>query len=98
MYRNTVCSDDNIVYLDEYKKSSLHQKRQQNLTYKNKKHEKKKKSPKLVNNKEPHSKSLSFIVAIALVGVICFAISYCINVGSAYLKTETVLNTIMTKH
>ena len=100
MYRNTVYSDDNIVYLDEYKKSSLHQKRQQEQLCI--KHEKKKKTckknEKLFKSREYSSNLVAFIIGITIVGFICFSIAYCINAGGNTPKTETSVNSMVAKY
>ncbi|MGE5628941.1 MAG: hypothetical protein ACM3X7_12685 [Solirubrobacterales bacterium] len=100
MYRNTVCSDDNIVYLDEYKKSSLHQKRQQEQLYK--KHETKKKpvkkNQKLFKSGDYSSKFIAFIIGLTIVGFICFGIAYFLNSNGDTKKTVTSINSMMAKY
>ena len=89
MSGNTVYSDYKIVDLDEYKKSSIHQKKQQELNVK--KYDKKRKCSKIAPNKNIKLKNTKsniglFIAVIAVVFIICLLIAYFVN--SSNLKAE----------
>ena len=101
VYRNTVYSEDNIVNLEEYRNSSLHQKRQQEHLYRSReirkkykpKNQKKNKLPGYSTNQEYRGYSFSviaFIVAITLVGLLCFGVAYCIKSGNSVTKVNPV--------
>jgi len=93
MSGNTVYSDYKIIDLDEYKKSSIHQKKLQELNIK--KHNKKKKTIKVsTNNKnirpgEARSNIGIFVAVIAMAFIMCLIIAYFVNSNNSIKKAET---------
>jgi ABC-type Na+ efflux pump permease subunit len=92
MYRNAVYLDEKIVDLDEYKKSPLHQKRQQDPTFK--KFDKKKKNDKgkdkkdnqiSKNKKFNESKKQNFNIVIFAVIFVLFCL---LSLAIAYFATH----------
>lgn len=98
MYRNTVYSDDKIVNLDEYKKSSIHQKRQQEQLYKKNKNNKKNKNKKYNSSKELKFNIITFVVILSLISILCLGLAYYFNNKNYSYKAEPIENGYLVKH